>query len=86
VADPGAWLNWIIDQVFDALGGSITKLRAGIDGEAVTVTKEIEATGYSREAEEQRRRSTVCQFAREQLGVSYRLGAEVDLDAVREGS
>lgn len=51
---------------------------------AVTGAMELPTLGESVATEEQRKRGMIVAYARSQLGVPYKLGAEVDLDNLME--
>ena len=75
-------MNSFWEKVFGLMAGAMTKqdLReAGAsEGSKIgTFSMPIEATGYSVDAEEIETRRKIVEFMRSQLGLPYRLGAEI---------
>jgi len=73
----GDWLQWAVEKLFSWLSGAFTRQQAGIDGPSITTAVSIEATGYSREAEEAAIRQRILDYARAQVNEPYAFGAEV---------
>jgi len=70
------FVKWLIGMVFDTAAAETVKLPNGDDPQ-VTVTHEIEGTGFDAQAAEEELRIRILQSMREDLGDQYKFGIEV---------